>query len=151
MKSKILSFFAAFFIFISGVLFAGDLFADSANSQSLEKMKADIVQLDNEIQQIGNVEKESVKGVGWWTGDMVLSLSLIILGFGVIVLGFITYVVITKIDSITSDLLLKVYLTPLIIVCAVFLIITGYSEQQVSPIIGLLGTIAGYLLAKGKE
>ena len=33
-------------------------------------------------------------------------------------------------------------------VFAIFLVVAGYSDQQIAPVIGLLGTIAGYLLGK---
>lgn len=36
----------------------------------------------------------------------------------------------------------------LVVVCGVFLITAGYSESQIAPTIGLLGTIVGYLLGK---
>ncbi|QTA83229.1 Uncharacterized protein dnl_56240 [Desulfonema limicola] len=36
----------------------------------------------------------------------------------------------------------------LVIVSGLFLITAGYSQEQISPMIGLLGTTAGYLLGK---
>jgi hypothetical protein len=36
----------------------------------------------------------------------------------------------------------------LVIISGLFLITAGYSQEQISPMIGLLGTIAGYLLGK---
>ena len=33
----------------------------------------------------------------------------------------------------------------------VFLIVAGYTEKQIAPVIGLLGTIAGYLLGKSSS
>jgi heme/copper-type cytochrome/quinol oxidase subunit 3 len=36
----------------------------------------------------------------------------------------------------------------LVIVAGLFLITAGYSQDQIAPMIGLLGTIAGYLLGK---
>ncbi len=44
--------------------------------------------------------------------------------------------------------LLRSFGTVIIIIAAVFLIVAGYSEKQIAPVIGLLGTIAGYLLGK---
>ncbi|MFA0812350.1 hypothetical protein [Microbulbifer epialgicus] len=38
--------------------------------------------------------------------------------------------------------------TILIVISAIYLIVAGYSEDQIAPVIGLLGTIAGYILGK---
>jgi hypothetical protein len=43
---------------------------------------------------------------------------------------------------------LRALATILIITFAVFLIVAGYSDQQIAPAFGLLGTLAGYLLGK---
>jgi biopolymer transport protein ExbB/TolQ len=31
---------------------------------------------------------------------------------------------------------------------AVFLVVAGYTDTQIAPVMGLLGTVAGYLLGK---
>lgn len=36
----------------------------------------------------------------------------------------------------------------LVVTAGLFLITAGYSETQIAPMMGLLGTIAGYLLGK---
>jgi hypothetical protein len=36
----------------------------------------------------------------------------------------------------------------LIISSSIFLIVAGYTSQQIAPAMGLLGTLAGYLLGK---
>lgn len=36
----------------------------------------------------------------------------------------------------------------LVIIAGLFLIVTGYSQEQIAPMIGLLGTITGFLLGK---
>ena len=43
---------------------------------------------------------------------------------------------------------LKTFGIPLIIVASVYVVITGVEVSQLTPIIGLLGTIAGYLLGQ---
>jgi hypothetical protein len=47
--------------------------------------------------------------------------------------------------------ILKTFGIPLIIVAAVFVVIPGLNANQLTPVIGLLGTIAGYLLGKSEE
>ena len=43
---------------------------------------------------------------------------------------------------------LRIFGIPLIIVTAVLLVVVGFGEKQISPVIGLLGTVAGYLLGR---
>lgn len=77
--------------------------------------------------------------------DGGLWLSGMILGFSLVVILVISHLI--KAGS-NYESLLKIFGTILIIVASVFLIVAGYSEKQVSPVIGLLGTIAGYILGK---
>ena len=50
--------------------------------------------------------------------------------------------------EVTVDGILRVFGTILIIFSALFLVVAGYSQEQMGPIMGLLGTIVGYLLGK---
>nr|VFK43369.1 MAG: hypothetical protein BECKTC1821E_GA0114239_102511 [Candidatus Kentron sp. TC] len=77
--------------------------------------------------------------------DEGLWLSGMIMGFALILIAFMTYVIRKGADL---DDTLKVFGTILIVVAAVFLIVAGYSEKQIAPVIGLLGTVAGYILGK---
>ena len=72
-------------------------------------------------------------------------LSCTVIGFGVFVLICITYLI--RRDK-QIETLLRPFGTILIIIAAVFLIVAGYSEKQIAPVIGLLGTIAGYILGR---
>jgi hypothetical protein len=47
--------------------------------------------------------------------------------------------------SQTGDVL-RLFTVPMVIVAAVFLVVTGFSNEQITPVIGLLGTLAGYVL-----
>jgi hypothetical protein len=47
-----------------------------------------------------------------------------------------------------ADDVLKGVGTILIIVCTLFLVVAGYSDKQIAPVIGLFGTIAGYILGR---
>lgn len=44
--------------------------------------------------------------------------------------------------------ILKTFGIPLIIVSSVFMVVTGLKMDTLTPVIGLLGTIAGYLLGR---
>jgi hypothetical protein len=75
------------------------------------------------------------------------------LSFGVLVFGLMTcilesVVLFKKRDTIEDQSLIRVFGITLIIISGVFLITAGYSVCQIGPMMGLLGTVAGYLLAK---
>jgi uncharacterized protein YacL len=72
-------------------------------------------------------------------------LSVIILIFGLVIALVMAYLVKNNNEP---ESLLRSFGTVIIIIAAVFLIVAGYSEKQIAPVIGLLGTIAGYLLGK---
>ena len=50
-----------------------------------------------------------------------------------------------KIDSLNG---FKIFVTTIVIFAVLFLIASGYSNNQIAPATGLLGTIAGYILGK---
>ncbi|MBE9661531.1 hypothetical protein [Mucilaginibacter myungsuensis] len=76
------------------------------------------------------------------------SLSMLVLGFGIITIFLEVYLIKTnKIDANNS---IKFIILTLIITGTLFLITAGY-DAQLTPVLGLLGTIAGYLLGKGEK
>jgi hypothetical protein len=80
-------------------------------------------------------------------GSNFLSISL--LAFGLAVLILMTYLIGVKNKG--GETLLRSFGITLIITAAVFLVVAGYSQDQISPVIGLLGTVAGFLLGKSTE
>ncbi len=78
-----------------------------------------------------------------WTSGLVIWLSLSILLFGLAIIGIMAYLIYKDCDPRG---VLRAFCVPLIVVSAIFLVVTGYSQEQITPVIGLLGTIAGYLL-----
>lgn len=81
----------------------------------------------------------------WWSTRNAMTISAALLVFGVVVLLLATYLI--KVGK-SSEAVLRIFGTILIIVIAVFLVVAGYSDTQIAPVMGLLGTIAGYLLGK---
>lgn len=67
--------------------------------------------------------------------------------FGLVVFGVMAFLIHKGHDA---NNVLRVCALPLIIVSAIFLIVVGYSQQQIAPVMGLLGTVAGYLLGNTK-
>jgi hypothetical protein len=74
-------------------------------------------------------------------------LSWGILLFGLVVLSLEVIVLLKQKQGWGANSTRIVGLT-LVVVSGVFLITAGYSESQIAPMIGLLGTIVGYLLGK---
>lgn len=83
----------------------------------------------------------------WWRVDEAMTISAVVLAFGALVL--ILAVFLLRKTEVTAESVLRVFGTILIIVCSIFLVVAGYTDQQMGPVMGLLGTIAGYLLGKG--
>jgi len=83
----------------------------------------------------------------WWTTQNAMTISTVVLGFAFLVLCLLTYLVVKK-PSSDGEMILRMFGTIIIIFGALFLIVAGYSETQMGPVMGLLGTIVGYLLGK---
>lgn len=81
----------------------------------------------------------------WWSATNAMTMSAAVLGFGLVVLILAALLIKAGQDS---EAILRTFGTILIIVGALFLVVAGYSANQVAPVMGLLGTIAGYLLGK---
>jgi hypothetical protein len=78
-----------------------------------------------------------------WDPSLVKFLTVAILTFGASVLGMMSYLVI---KNRNTGQILRLFTVPLVIVASVFLVVTGYSNDQITPVVGLLGTIVGYIL-----
>ena len=74
-------------------------------------------------------------------------LSLGVLAFGLILVVF-TGVVGFRKNTGWNQESTRVFVISVIVTAGLFLITAGYSDQQIAPMFGLLGTIVGYLLGK---
>lgn len=83
----------------------------------------------------------------WWTARSAISMCSIVLIFGLIVIAISSGLALKKIDRET---ILKVVVIPMAVMLAVFLVVAGYSDSQIAPAMGLLGTIVGYVLGTRK-
>lgn len=73
-------------------------------------------------------------------------LSLGVLVFGMIVVLSQAFIINRRQEPLSQSL--KYLSVSLIIVGSLFLVTAGYGNSQIAPIIGLLGTVAGYLLGR---
>jgi hypothetical protein len=81
----------------------------------------------------------------WWSTSNAMTMSSVVLLFGIIVLGLAAWLVRAG-HSATS--VLRVFGTVLVIVMVTFLVVAGYDDKQIAAPLGLLGTIVGYLLGR---
>ena len=88
---------------------------------------------------------EAAEPGGLFTNSREFYLSLAILLFGLLTVALET-VVITR-SNWNLDPLKIIGLT-LVLTGCIFLISAGYNDRQIAPVIGLLGTIAGYILGR---
>jgi hypothetical protein len=82
----------------------------------------------------------------WWTTTNAMTMSSIVLVFGLIVIAICAGLM--RPSRPTAEAVLRVFGTVLIITGALFLVVAGYDDKQMAPVMGLLGTLAGYLLGK---
>lgn len=78
-----------------------------------------------------------------------LYLSLGILLFTLVLVGVVAAVTFKK-DQGWGATTTKLFIIVVVIGASLFLLTAGYSQAQMTPIIGLLGTIVGYVLGKSK-
>jgi uncharacterized membrane protein len=84
----------------------------------------------------------------WWSVTNAMTTSVAVLLFGLLVLFLATCLI--RLGK-SYQAVLRVFGTILIITVSVFLVVAGYNSNQIAPVMGLLGTIAGYLLGKDTE
>lgn len=75
-------------------------------------------------------------------------LSIGVLIFGVVVILAQAILMLKREETLGESF--KYLSVTLIIVGALFLVTAGYGNTQIAPIIGLLGTVAGYLLGRSQ-
>jgi hypothetical protein len=95
--------------------------------------------------KLAAISKKDPNMPEWWSAENAMTMSASILLFGAIIIFLVAFLI--K-NGRNSESVLRVFGTILIIISTLFLIVAGYSDIQIAPAMGLLGTIAGYLLGK---
>lgn len=75
-------------------------------------------------------------------------LSFMVLAFGVFVFFLQFFLIRQKLFSPNQSI--RAMIITLVIIASLFLISAGFTSDQITPIIGLLGTIVGYLLGSNQ-
>lgn len=139
-KITFLSLFLSLFFIVS------QSFAQS--SDTLTVVPAEVVADANEANSAVTTTSEMKNAEEQPTGFPIeFWHAMIILSFGVLVIGIEVYLIIR--EKIKTDDVMKYIVVTLIITCTMYLITAGHNNDQIAPAMGLLGTIAGYLLGKG--
>jgi hypothetical protein len=86
--------------------------------------------------------------VKWWSVESAMTMSAIVLLFGLVTILIGAFLALRQLSQQT---ILKVVVIPMVVMAAVFLVVAGYSDQQMAPAMGLLGTVVGYVLGTGRE
>lgn len=113
---------------------------------TLEEINQQLQQADASIKSLATPSPVPTSTLAsWWSVTNAMTISVIVLLFGLLVILLATYL--TKVGK-NTEAVLRIFGTILIILVAVFLVVAGYTDTQIAPVMGLLGTIAGYLLGK---
>ncbi|HEV2841528.1 MAG TPA: hypothetical protein VGW39_09410 [Chthoniobacterales bacterium] len=133
-----------------GLTLAGVL---SASGQTQTPGAAPTVSVDNDLSKLSDSQladlinqktaNPPVSQTQPWDPALVKFLTISVLSFGLLVI--ITMAVLMLRKSPAGEIL-RLFTVPMVIVAAVFLVVTGFSNEQITPVIGLLGTLAGYIL-----
>lgn len=115
---------------------------------TLDEINQQLDQTDKTINSLSNAtvaESISSNAPTWWSVTNAMTISSVVLLFGLLVILLATYLIRS---GINTEAVLRIFGTILIIMVAVFLVVAGYTDTQIAPVMGLLGTIVGYLLGK---
>ena len=85
-------------------------------------------------------------GKSEWTAEMAKSMAWSLLGFTAFVLLLATLLLWRK--NVSSVQIVRLFLLVLIVSMSCFLVVVGYDQSQLTPVIGLFGAICGYLLGR---
>jgi hypothetical protein len=77
-------------------------------------------------------------------------LSLGVLAFGLVLVIFTGIIALKKKEGWDKEAT-RIFTVSVIVTAGLFLITAGYTDQQIAPMFGLLGTIVGYLLGKSSQ
>lgn len=140
MKIKILNILLVFILLLSSIKVVGqdsiEDYNNSPPSQELDTSRENTFPEPNESDEVFALPLSRLE----------FQLSLYILGFGILLILLEIYIV--RLKNISSEETIKLVVITIIIVSTLFLITAGYSNDQIAPAVGLLGTIAGYLLGR---
>jgi hypothetical protein len=167
MRPRNIRYFQFVLVIVSCAMFAGSTLDSQALAQTTptpentadEQAKVDATRRELEAMKaiaVGNApatstDEKNQARASLWSPDLVCKLSLGIGMFAIILLACVTILLRRETEHVSPEQILRTFGILIIIFAAIFLVIAGYSDTQITPVIGLLGTIAGYLLGRKIE
>lgn len=117
---------------------------------TLEEIDAQLEQANSAIDDLSTstaapAPAPAAQASTWWSVTDAMTISVVVLLFGLLVILLATYLI--RVGKNTESVL-RIFGTILIVLVSVFLVVAGYTDTQIAPVMGLLGTIVGYLLGK---
>lgn len=99
-----------------------------------------------------DVEKVAVASAGEqpWSSSLVIYLSTSILLLTALALVLASVLLWKKGDNHGHDVL-RIFGVVIIVGLSALLLVAGFSNEQLTPIVGLFGAVAGYLLGKDSK
>lgn len=122
----------------------------TANASILFKINSDeVVYKSPNGDVVLKAPKEEKKDIndGWWSPQNAMTICASVLVFGLAVIVITAHLG----SKPHGEDFNKFNLVVLVIIASLFVVVAGYTEQQITPVIGLLGTIVGYVLGKDKK
>jgi hypothetical protein len=104
---------------------------------------------NDDQESISNNTDERKKLVETWYTQF-LPIAAIVFGVLILIYMFLLLFIVIKNHGIQTQMFNLLILT-LIFISSVFLLIIGYSEAQITPVIGLFGTAIGYIFGKNSS
>lgn len=83
---------------------------------------------------------------GFLTSWAELNLTLLIFAFGLIALLMFYWIVRTEKGT---PFLFRIYVVIILVFGTLLIVSSAYTTEQIAPVVGFFGTIAGYLLGRG--
>lgn len=124
--------------------------AENNKSAEISELEKSIAETEKALQEISTKSNQTAQttNTSWWSVADAMTISASVLMFGAMIMCLATALLY---KGKSADEVLKLFGTIIIIVSAVFLVVAGYTDTQIAPVIGLLGTIAGYLLGRDEK
>lgn len=121
------------------------MMSNSADLDLLADVNAVLAENAAEAAPVAAKAARAAEAAGWWSNSNAMTMCAVLLLFGLIVMGLSTYLMKA---GYSAQSILRVFGTLLVIIMASFLVVAGYTNEQLAAPMGLLGTVAGYLLGR---
>jgi hypothetical protein len=114
-----------------------------SDDPDIDKLSAEAEQATKAASQLLSHGAHAGAVVQPWNPWLISFLTIVIIAFSVLVLYFMR--IMLK-DGHRPNDILRLTTMPMVIAAAIFLVLLGYSNNQITSVIGLLGTLIGYIL-----